>query len=100
MKNKWIKELESMTIWTPVGYKIKYSFPENGTEYDMLAADKHLVLNESYTISNIKVDTWVTSLQLEEIPVIWFNSCHFSNVDQVSSEIEDALSNQWQRGYQ
>lgn len=77
--DSFFKNDNTMDIYTPIGSKVIFSFPNNGTEYEQNIAKKYLILNKEYTIEKIEIGSWHTDVFLKEIKNISFNSVLFSN---------------------
>lgn len=73
-------EDNTMDINTPIGSKVRFSFPENGVCSDVEIAKKYLNENEIYTIKNIYISGCRTNIIFEEFPGIEFNSVQFENI--------------------
>jgi hypothetical protein len=84
-----------MNIWTQKGAKIKFANAEAGFPSDERSVKEHLVLDEIYTISRIIVCSYRTTVYLEEVPKIGFNSCHFENATPVDTEIATENERHW-----
>lgn len=80
MDSFWENIEDTMDINTKIGSKVKFSFPENGTLSDIEEAKKYLTINKVYTIKEIIVGSWHTTVVLEEFPTVNFNSVQFKNV--------------------
>ena len=68
-----------MDIYAKQGTKIKYT-GKGGYDSDKEYANKHLSVNEVYTVCYIDVGGWRTEVYLEELPNLCFNSVHFEEV--------------------
>lgn len=77
--DSFFKNDNTMDIYTPIGSKVIFSFPNNGTEHEQNIAKKYLILNKEYTIEKIEIGSWHTDVFLKEIKNISFNSVLFSN---------------------
>ena len=42
---------------------------------------KKLKIGQIYTVIEVDVDSWFTTIRLKEFPKDWFNSVHFSEID-------------------
>lgn len=73
-------EDNTMDINTKIGLKVKFSFPENGTDCDREIAKKYLKVNETYIVKKIEIGNWRTDVIFEEFPTIKFNSVQFENI--------------------
>lgn len=74
--------MNTMDIYSEIGSKVIFAFPENGLQGDIDIAKKYLVLNNEYTIEEINVGSWSTDVCLKEIPGVSFNSCLFTNYEE------------------
>lgn len=73
--------MKTMDIYTRVGSKIKFSFPDNGYQGDQTHAANHLTEGHTYTVRRIDVGRSSSRVNVTEIPGAWFNTVMFSNVD-------------------
>ena len=73
---------DTMNIYSESGAKIIYSFPENGSDWDIAKAEKHLEVNGIYTVLKTIVRSSSTEVYLEEIYGIAFNSVNFSDAQK------------------
>ena len=62
------------------GDKVKFMFPTTGYDPDVRKAKKYLKINKEYTIENIEIGSFHSSIELTEIIGKWFNTVHFKNV--------------------
>lgn len=73
-----------LDIYAPPGTKVRAVYldgkPYHGGEYDQQKIEKHLKEGEVYTIANIHVGGWSTSVELVEVPGVSFNSVCLSPV--------------------
>jgi hypothetical protein len=69
---------EPIDIYVPKGTKVKYT-GRGGYDHHKKHANKHLKVDEIYTIDYTNVDGWHTDVYLKEIPNEAFNSVHFIN---------------------
>ena len=69
-----------MDINSPKGTKVIYAFPDAGYEYQIKIAQKHLILNNVYTVEYTHIYSWRTDVYLKEVPNIAFNSCLFKEI--------------------
>lgn len=74
-----------MNIYTLPGKIVKCTYLNIGTPKDTDKANKHLKLNEEYTVLKSKVEKLETKVWLEEINNIYFSPLHFANVTPQSS---------------
>lgn len=77
--DKFFKNDDTMDIYTAIGSKVIFAFPDNGMTYERKIATKYLKLNHEHTIERIDVGGWHTTIYLKEFPDIPFNSVHFRN---------------------
>jgi len=71
----------TMDIETRIGAKIKFSYPENGYGSTRETVDAYLSKGKTYTVERINIGGWSTSVYLEEVPGIGFNSVLFENLE-------------------
>lgn len=69
----------SMNIWSKKGHKIKVTklSINNGYTHDSQKAKKYLTVGRIYTVENIDVYDFHSSVEIRELPGIWFNSVNF-----------------------
>lgn len=60
------------------GDKVKFMFPENGFEPNRKLANKHLKINQVYTVINVNKEKWSINLILKEAPRHAYNSSMFA----------------------
>lgn len=72
--------MKTMNIYAKKGDRIKFSFPDNGSEFDKKEAKKYLKLNNIYTVEKTDIGNWHTEIYIKEIPNIFFNSVMFSDI--------------------
>lgn len=70
---------ESMNIFAEKGTKVEFK-GEGGYDYQIEDAKQHLELGKIYTIDSTIIGGWETSVSLEEIPCLKFNSVMFAEV--------------------
>lgn len=75
-----------MNLFALEGYKVRCSFPNNGTASDKERVKKYLVADEIYTVERTEVHNWNTDVWLKEVPNVIFNSVHFTEVSPQSEE--------------
>jgi len=75
-----------MNIYAKKGTKVVFKFPENGYPYERKTAEKYLRVGETYTVESVIIDSWVSSVELQEIPNVRFNTVHFAHLVDVSEE--------------
>lgn len=68
-----------MDLKTNLGEKVLFT-GKGGYESNKEHANRYLTVGVEYTLSNIKIDNWSSTVELEEFPDIVFNSAHFENV--------------------
>lgn len=73
---------DTMNIYSEPGARIKYSFPENGRDFDQKKAQRYLKVNGVYTVLKTVVHQSSTEVYLEEAYGVAFNSVNFSNVQK------------------
>ena len=77
-------EYPDLDIYAPPGTKVRAVYldgkPYHGGKYDHEVVVKHLKQGEVYTIANMDVGGWSTSVELVEFPDVWFNSVCLSPV--------------------
>ena len=71
-----------MNIYSEPGTKVKFSFPENGRDWDQEKTKKHLDVNGIYTVLRTVVHHSTTDVYLEEVYGIAFNSVNFSEAQK------------------
>jgi len=73
-----------LDIYAPPGTKVRAVYldgkPYHGGKYDHENVEKHLKEGEVYTIANMDVGGWSTSVELVEVPGVSFNSVCLSPV--------------------
>ncbi len=70
---------EIMNIYSAPGTKVRF-LNKNGYEYDLEHARKYLNTNRIYTVRNIDVGGWSSTVYLEEVPGEYFNTVCFKEV--------------------
>lgn len=71
---------EPIDIYAPEGTKVKYT-GRGGYDHHKEHANKHLKVDEIYTIDHTDVGGWHTDVYLKEVPNEAFNSVHFVNAE-------------------
>lgn len=70
-----------MDIYTPAGYKVRFTHPDSGWGYDVEKAKRAgLVYGEVYTVKKMVVHRSSSEVHLEEFPDTYFNPVQFENV--------------------
>lgn len=64
--DKFFQNDDTMDISTPIGSKVIFAFPNNGTEYEQELAAEYLKLNTEYTLEKIDIGSWKTDIYLKE----------------------------------
>lgn len=72
---------ETMNIYANEGDKVKFSYPENGYDYDIEKGKKYLEVGKVYTVDYTDVHSYTTDVYIKEVPNISFNSVLFSDTD-------------------
>ena len=72
-----------MEIFAPKGHKVKLEHPNAGYEYQQETAREHLKVGEVYTVDHTVVGSCHTTVYLQEVPGVAFNSVLFDDVDEV-----------------
>ena len=89
--------IDSMSIWTPPGYKVRFSEPKAGLDSDRKKVIQ-LEIDEIYTIYKIVVKDCFTWVYLEGFEGTPFNSCHFENAEPLDPEVEASRTMEWNKG--
>ena len=69
-----------MRIDAPYGTKVKFTHPTYGWPGDIKQAERYLKLGQIYTVLRTVIYDSSTTVYLEEIPRIGFNSVQFDEV--------------------
>lgn len=86
--NKLTLEKEYMNIFALQGHRVKCtSIKSGGYEFDDEKAQQYLELNKEYTVDHTVVESWSTTVYLQEIENVYFNSCFFDDVTE--QDVED-----------
>jgi hypothetical protein len=81
--DRLFEELDkTMNIYTPIGSKVIFSFPDNGMKYEQERAKEYLEVNKEYTVERIEIGSWKTEVFLKEVHDIPFNSILFKNKEE------------------
>lgn len=80
--NKFFDRDNTMNIYSKIGSKVVFAYPENGDKWDIEEAQKYLTLGDTYTIEKIDIHNWKTDVVLKEFPEIYFNSVQFKNKEK------------------
>lgn len=67
---------DSMGLDTPVGAKVRFT-GYGGWKISQEYARKHLQVGERYTVANIEVGDWSSTVEFEEVPGHRFNTVMF-----------------------
>ncbi|MGM0175730.1 RusA family crossover junction endodeoxyribonuclease [Enterococcus sp. DIV0800] len=81
-----------MNIYAKPGDKIIYAFPKNGREVDQALADKWLKLGDVYTVEAIERNLSFTTVYLEKLPNLRFNSSLFEDYFETKITIKNHLT--------
>ena len=77
-------EYPNLDIYAPPGTRVRAVYldgkPYHGEKYDQETVVKHLKEGGVYTIANMNVGGWSTSVELVEVPGVSFNSVCLSPV--------------------
>jgi hypothetical protein len=68
-----------MDIWAKQGHKVIFQPGNNGYESENKAAREILELDKVYTVDHVQVDSWISHVQLVEVPNKLFNSVLFND---------------------
>lgn len=72
--------IEPMSIYTLPGNKVLFNRPMAGYPGDKWLAAEYLKEGTVYTVACTKIGSYHTTVYLDEVPQIGFNSCLFENV--------------------
>lgn len=72
----------SMDIYVPPGTRIQFAHPFAGYPTDQALAAQHLTQGEVYTVARTNVRRSDTSVYLQEVPGVAFNSVLFEEEDK------------------
>ena len=78
----------SMDIYAKEGTRIRCSTLDGGYDHHKKVAERHLELNEVYTVDHTDVDNWHTDVYLKEFPGVAFNSVFFEDLDSTDAPQE------------
>ena len=78
-----------MNIYAIKGHKVKCSSLTAGYQQDIVRAERYLELDKEYTIEQTHVSGYQTSVFIEEVPNISFNSVLFEDTVEQSSEDDE-----------
>jgi hypothetical protein len=70
---------ETMDIYTEKGSLVTFDHPANGHVHEHQYATEHLKLGETYTVKNIIIEDWSSTVEFEEVPGKEFNTVMFSS---------------------
>lgn len=70
---------ESMSLKTPSGSKVIHHTVNAGYDVDKINVKGHLTLKEEYTVDELVVGDWESTVYLEEFPRVPFNTVFFKN---------------------
>lgn len=85
-----------MNIYALQGHKVKCVTQDGGYDYDKQQAMKYLEIDNMYTVDHTQVDSWSTTVFLQELPGIGFNSVFFEDVSEQDDE-DDKFHPDWKR---
>ena len=71
----------SMTIWAGHGDRICFEFLTRGYDCDIQQAKDFLEHNAVYTVEQVNVGSFMSTVLLQEVPNVYFNTIVFSDVE-------------------
>lgn len=81
-----------MNIYAKKGDKVVFTHPNAGNEHHQQLASKYLKLNETYTIDHTDVGGWHTSVYIQEVPDVRFNSVLFEDAPNSQKSLTEPTS--------
>jgi hypothetical protein len=85
---------EPMDLSTPAGRKVILHTLDAGYDVDRINVKQYLKLGEAYTVEEIIVGNWESTLYLKEFPRVPFNTAFFSN-EVLNFEIQVKKDKNW-----
>ena len=70
---------EPMDLSTPAGRKVILHTLNAGYDVDRINVKQHLKLGEAYTVEEIIIGNWESTIYLKEFPRVPFNTAFFAN---------------------
>lgn len=67
------------SIYCREGDRVKFAFPDNGTQSCQIMANKYLTVGNIYTVDGIKIGKSSSHIKLVEFPY-WFNTVLFERM--------------------
>lgn len=82
----------SMNIYSQKGDRVIYNNPRNGYQHDQNKAAKYLTVGQTYTVAHTLVDSFSTTVWLNEVTGVGFNSVLFSDSPKISTKNKHRLT--------